>query len=151
MTEKCSHSELAARFVALESAFVAFKELMSERDVRYSQRALSQDNAVKNALETSEKAIIKAEDATEKRFASVNEFRQTLADQANLLMPRAEYTVQHQALVDKVQNTEERLNEIQKEYFGTQARGVGVREGWGYIVAAGSAIVAAAAIYFNHH
>jgi hypothetical protein len=46
--------------------------------------------AVAAALASAERANIKAETATEKRFDAVNEFRATLADQASRLMPRAE-------------------------------------------------------------
>jgi hypothetical protein len=46
--------------------------------------------AVADALEAAKEAVTKAEDATERRFASVNEFRSTLSDQAAQLMPRAE-------------------------------------------------------------
>jgi len=40
------------------------------------------------ALTAAEKAVTKAEVATEKRFDSVNEFRRTLTDQANLFLQR---------------------------------------------------------------
>lgn len=48
------------------------KSLLNERDRRYEQRFRAQ-----------QEAIAKAERATELRFGSVNEFRQTLTDQAN--------------------------------------------------------------------
>ena len=54
------------------------------------------------ALAASDKAIGKAELATEKRFEGVNEFRQTLADQASHLMPRAEYKIQNKAMDERV-------------------------------------------------
>jgi len=43
---------------------------------------------VKLALDASQAAVNKAEHATEKRFESVNEFRQQLSDQAGTFMPR---------------------------------------------------------------
>jgi hypothetical protein len=58
------------------------------------------------ALAASEKAIIKAEIANEKRFENVNEFRATLADQQNTLLPRTEYTVQHKAMTDRIDELE---------------------------------------------
>ena len=42
----------------------------------------AQDEKVQLALASAEKAITKAETATEKRFEGVNEFRQALSDQA---------------------------------------------------------------------
>ena len=54
------------------------------------------------ALAASDKAIVKAENTTEKRFEGVNEFRSALSDQSATLLPRSEYTVQHKALEDRV-------------------------------------------------
>lgn len=64
--------------------------------------------------------MIKAETATEKRFESVNEFRAQLADQSNTLMPRAEFTVQHKALDDKVSGLIDRMNKIDGSTAGQQ-------------------------------
>ncbi len=146
----CSNGELTTRVVALEAAFDSFKDLMTERDLRYSQRAAAQDNAVSSALETSEKAIVKAESATEKRFDSVNEFRATLADQATKLLPRAEFDVQHAALTDRVQLNENRFGTLQKDLSSIHAHSVGMRETLSYMVAAASAIVALV-VWLIHH
>ena len=143
MVKPCSNTELIARVVALEANLAALRQVLDERDDRYKQRALSQDAAVKSALDTSEKAITKAEGATERRFEGVNEFRQTLADQAATLMPRAEYTVQHKAVVDKVDNLEKRMNE-------TTGRGGGIKEAWGYVIAIASLLLTALVVYTRH-
>jgi hypothetical protein len=145
----CTHPELIARVVALESGVKALRQVLDERDERYKQRASSQDAAVKNALDTSEKAIIKAETATERRFEGVNEFRQTLADQATMLMPRSEYTVQHKALEDKVSVLESRLGAMQQDVSAILARGGGIREAWGYIGVIAGLVIAVAAIYLH--
>ncbi len=129
-------ADLSARIVALEANLTALRQVLDERDARYAQRAASQDKAVSSALETSEKAIIKAESATERRFEGVNEFRQTLADQATTLMPRAEYTVQHDALRALVAAIEKRVNDIQSNQMSLLARGGGIKETWGYVIAA---------------
>ncbi len=42
---------------------------------------IAADKAVQAALKSAETAVNKAENAAERRFASVNEFRQTLSDQ----------------------------------------------------------------------
>ncbi len=49
------------------------------------------DKQIALALTSAEKAVTKAEAATERRFESVNEFRQTLSDQAGTFISRAEY------------------------------------------------------------
>ncbi len=149
-TKSCTSSEVLARIVAIESGLKALRQVLDERDERYKQRAESQDLAVKSALETSEKAITKAEFATEKRFDSVNEFRATLADQASKLMPRAEFDVQHGAVLDRIRVNEERIGGIQSALSSIQARGTGVKDAWGYLVGIMGLILAAITVYFRH-
>lgn len=146
----CTHTELIARVVALETGLAALREVLDERDERYKQRGDSQDAAVKIAVSNSEKAIGKAEIATEKRFEGVNEFRQTLADQAAALMPRAEYAVQHMGLADKIVSVENRINQLREELSGIQARGSGVKDTWGWIVAIAAIVVAGLVEFFRH-
>lgn len=67
----------------------------------------SAEKAVAAALAASEKAVLKAEAASADRFASVNEFRQTLTDQAATFATR-----------DKVEAIENRLNRIDGEKSG---------------------------------
>ncbi len=148
--KQCSHAELKARIVGVEAHLAALRQVLDERDARYTQRAASQDKAVSSALETSEKAIIKAESATERRFEGVNEFRQTLADQAATLMPRAEYTVQHDAVKAQIAASEKRINEIQSTQISLLARGGGLKEAWGYGIAVASLAMAALVLYFKH-
>ncbi len=142
-------ADLSARIVALEANLDALRRVLDERDARYAQRAASQDKAVSSALETSEKAIIKAESATERRFEGVNEFRQTLADQASTLMPRAEYTVQHQALEEKVSANDKRINELQSTQISLLAKGGGAKEAWSYVIAIIGLIIGVLAVYFR--
>ncbi len=142
-------ADLSARIVALEANLAALRQVLDERDARYAQRAASQDKAVSSALETSEKAIIKAESATERRFEGVNEFRQTLADQASTLMPRAEYTVQHDALRAQVAGIDRHVSKLQSDQLSLSARGGGMKETWGYVIAVIGLIIAMLAVYFR--
>lgn len=64
---------------------------LAEMDKRYQQR-----------FEAQEKAIAKAEMASEKRFEGVNEFRAQLTDQATTFLPRTEYYAAHNSLSDKM-------------------------------------------------
>lgn len=64
--------------------------LMVEADKRNQQRFEAQEKAVTAALQAQKEAVIKAETAAERRFESVNEFRQQLSDQAVTFMPRRE-------------------------------------------------------------
>ena len=61
-------------------------------------------------MNAAEKAVLKAEAASERRFESVNEFRATLADQAARLMPRAEVEISIKSLGDKVTEALSRLD-----------------------------------------
>jgi len=95
------------------------------------------DTAVSKALESAEKAVTKAESAAEKRFDAVNEFRQTLSDQAATLMPRAESKSRHAAAAEKIDDLSTKIDKA-------EGRGSGLSAGWGYLV---GALGVAAAIY----
>jgi hypothetical protein len=88
-------------------------KLFEERDKRYDQKFADTKIAVDAALAASEKAVIKAESAAERRFESVNEFRSTLADQQRTLMPRAETEALFKVMNDKIEilNTKENKSE----------------------------------------
>ena len=97
----------------LETLHEHLVSIMDERDRRYEQRFLAQEKAVDLALQRvdkefhehlqqvrdenrlalahQDKAVLKQEQSTEKRFEAVNEFRATLSDQAAGFLPRTEY------------------------------------------------------------
>jgi len=68
-----------------------YDALLEERDKKMEQKFTSL-----------ELAVTKANDATEKRFESVNEFRLTLTDQQRTFVPRSEYEAGHKVLEDKL-------------------------------------------------
>jgi hypothetical protein len=92
------------QLAGLRDQLKAFKELMEERDRRYGERFQSTDEKTGLALTSSEKAVTKAEVATEKRFDSVNEFRGSLKDQAATLIPRVEADARFKTLEDKIED-----------------------------------------------
>ena len=79
------------------------------------------------AFASSEKAIIKAEVASEKRFESVNEFRATLADQQRSLMPRAEAEL-------RMGTMERDLAQLKSAGVERRGQSTGMNQLWGYIV-----------------
>jgi hypothetical protein len=102
---------------ALREVITVYREdvdrRFNEADLRYQQRFDAQQRAVQDALGAAEKAVsaaltsadravMKAEVAAEKRFESVNEFRNTLADQAATLLPRSEAEARFNAVAEKV-------------------------------------------------
>lgn len=95
----------------VDTQFAAIIRLLDERKD-------AQQQAIAAALASVKEAIQKAENATERRFDSVNEFRQTLTDQAT-----------HFATRDQVETLKEDLNR-------RQGAALFVSRTWGYIVAA---------------
>ena len=92
-------------WVALRDYFTLWLERL---ELFYNRRFEDLDTKTTLALTAADKAVNKAETATEKRFEGVNEFRQTLADQASRLMPREE-------ALSKFGNIEKDLNALDKE------------------------------------
>ena len=90
------------------------KELM---EVRFADSAIATsaalaaaEKAVNAAREAQDRATTKAEGSSDKQFASVNEFRATLSDQAKNLMPRAEADVLLTALRHDITSLQSRLD-----------------------------------------
>ena len=86
----------------LDQRLTAMQTLLDQRYAAQSQafseaRSTALDS-VRAALASAEAAVTKAETATEKRFESVNEFRQSLADQTSAFMTRDEVNVRIQSL-----------------------------------------------------
>lgn len=65
--------------------------ILDERDRRYQER-----------FEAQQQALGKVEQATEKRFESVNEFRKAMGDRDILYMPRAEAMSQYTSILEKI-------------------------------------------------
>jgi hypothetical protein len=84
------------------------------------ERYRAQSEALLTALRSTDKAITKVETATEARFASVNEFRATLADQQSQLLTRAEYDANHAALVEKISDLTDRFNLREGQHAGVR-------------------------------
>lgn len=82
-----------------------------DNDKALQAALVSQEKAVAAALAAAKEAVLKAEGAADKRFESVNEFRQQLSDQTNTFLSRPEYDAQHKALEDKVEVLTERMNQ----------------------------------------
>lgn len=126
--------------------------LTDAADRRYEQRFRDQERAVDAALDAAAKAVDKAELASEKRFDAVNEFRAQQADLIAGFLPRPEYLAQHHALEDKVVAFEERLNvslaRVHSRLDMSEGRSSGIAAGWGYLVAAVSAVGVIVAIVY---
>jgi hypothetical protein len=84
--------------------------LMEARFDTYRALITSQAEKVALALAASDKAVTKAETATEKRFESVNEFRAQLSDQTKGFVARLEFDAQRAGLGEKVDGLVDQVN-----------------------------------------
>lgn len=106
--------------------------IIAERDKQYGQRFDAQEKAVSAALAAAKEAVSKAEGAAEKRFESVNEFRNTLKDQQSGLATRLEVDARFKAMEDKIvalsltQSQMTASNEGALKLWGLIAGGVGL-------------------------
>ena len=91
----CDVSELIERIAKVEERISANEKLVSH-NFDYQREIVS------TALQSSERAITKSENAHEKRLDSMNEFRQQLKDQQQTFIPRLEYEQNHRTLDDKI-------------------------------------------------
>jgi hypothetical protein len=87
--------DLEALKELLEARIIANRTLMDER-------FNAQEKAITAALSAADRAVQKAETATEKRFDAVNEFRATLADQSRDFMNKDAAEVRFQGLDEKI-------------------------------------------------
>ena len=106
----CSHTELITRVVALEASTAAFKDLMNERDKRYSD------------------ALGIAASSVEKRLEGLNELRAMTEDQARTYARDAEVKLTYGAL-------EKRIDDLARVVSDHMARGRGLNQAWAYAIA----------------
>jgi deoxyribodipyrimidine photolyase len=95
-------NDMARRFDAVKETLSALQVMLNERYATQT-KALdaafkAAEQAVAVALANAEKAVAKAETASDKRFESVNEFRQTLSDQTASFPSRTEVNAQLDAV-----------------------------------------------------
>lgn len=117
-----SNEGTVARVSVLEERVTSLKNIIDERDLRYTERFKATDEKTGLALTASEKAVTKAENATEKRFDSVNEFRGSLKDQASTLLPRAEAEAKFKAYDDKVEDLKKDIASLRETRSATSGK-----------------------------
>jgi small-conductance mechanosensitive channel len=119
----------------IDSLKVYLEALIEANSQRITEQARSTQEALRAALAATEKATLKAETAANERFASVNEFRETLTDQQRTFIPRAEADVRLAALDEQIKAISSRLDQQDGGRRGSH-------EGWGWAAAAVSFIIA---------
>jgi predicted Zn-dependent protease len=118
--------------------------IINERTKASDQRFADQEKAVAAALAAAKEAVTKAEYAAEKRFDLENGVRGQLKDQQSTLMPRSETLALLKSMDEKVQNNNDRINQVINESKGANWL-------WGVISATGGLLagvfLAAIALY----
>jgi hypothetical protein len=104
--------------------------VMEERDRRYQAILDAMDDKTALALTSAKEAVIKAEIATEKRFDSVNEFRQTLNDYQTRLVTKPEYDTHNRALDGRLDDVKTELLKIRDIQTEMRGKGAGVSATW---------------------
>ena len=112
---------------SVDTALQHVLSLIGANDHRYEQRFLDQERAVTMAMAAAKEAVLKAENAADRRFEGVNEFRNTLSDQQRNLMPRSEVEV-------VVRGVHEKLGALEKQMDRFEAERRGLKGGWGLAV-----------------
>jgi len=98
-------------------------QMLHDRDSLANERAAAaqvalktaidaQDKQTQQALTAADRAVVKAELATEKRFESVNEFRKALSDQTSNFMSRTEVLSELAGLAEKIEAHSNRLGSV---------------------------------------
>lgn len=114
--------------------------LLAEKDLRDQQRFEAQSSAIAAALLAAEKAVSKAESASERRFEAVNEFRQTLSDQAATFMVRAEFEAFRESYAERLTGLMARIDKAEGRSSGAGAL-------WGYLAGAIGVLVAIVGLF----
>lgn len=105
--------------------------LISAADTRYEQRFLAQEKVFRDALLAAEKAVAVAERNSEEWRKGANEWRGSMTDRERNFVARAEFD----ALKERVDKTE--------------GIGKGMRDLWGWGIAAAGVLIAAVTVFFK--
>ncbi|MFG1882433.1 hypothetical protein [Micromonospora sp. NPDC049102] len=111
----------------MEQRIDALERLIDAKLANITTKIDAQAAQVGLALSSADKAVTKAEAATEKRFESVNEFRQTLSDQTKTFIARVEFEVVRDSHARQIADLASRLDKL-------EGKGVGLNAGWVYLV-----------------
>jgi hypothetical protein len=118
------------------------KALAVERQRALDAALAAADRARESALLSAEKAVLRAQADIEKRFDSVNEFRQTLSDQAATFATRIEVDQRYATIEKDLRIMSSRIDKAEGASTGRGGS-------WVYLVQVVSLIGALVAIYLS--
>ena len=110
--------DVSAALARLAADVAAVRRELAALDRLLVSLIEAQAEKVALALASADKAVLKAETATEKRFEGVNEFRQQLADQARNFMTRVEALAVLERHSERIQEVTDRLNRAEGQGQG---------------------------------
>jgi hypothetical protein len=109
------------------------KELVDQRftdmDRAITAALAAQKELTGTVSVASEKAIVKAENAQNAHNVLANGLQGRLDEQAKHMIARPEFD-------QRVRGLEEKINDLRESRSGQTGRGVGLSQGWGYLVGA---------------
>ncbi|KAB1938973.1 hypothetical protein F8271_17590 [Micromonospora sp. ALFpr18c] len=111
----------------MEQRLDALERLIDAKLAHVNTKIDAQAAQVGLALASADKAVTKSETATEKRFESVNEFRQALSDQTKTFIARVEFEVVRDSHAGLITDLASRMDKL-------EGKGVGLNAGWVYLV-----------------
>jgi chromosome segregation ATPase len=150
MTVPCE-PKLSNELHALQAEFQSFRGLMDERDRRYDGMFSASKTAVDAALAaqkentqsafvSSEKAIVKAEDAQRAYNTAHNDLARKMDEQSKGTMPRSEtesrFAGAHAEVDTRMHAVEEKIAELRESMATSGGKGLGMRDMWGWILGA---------------
>lgn len=112
----------------LESLRVHLQRQLDQMDQHNLERFQAQQRAVDLAINSAREATSKAERATELRFNSVNEFRETLADQVTQFVTRAQFEEAQRGIAESRQTLVDRLERINSYQVKTEGAKEGTKD-----------------------
>ncbi len=121
----------------VDTLFKWVVDTMALRAKLSDQRFTAMESMIKSEMMSAKEAVVKAENAANDRFKSLNELRGAMSDQSTRFMPRETM----EALITGLTS---RLDLIKERQDRMEGRGSGLHQGWGYIV---GAIGVAAALF----
>ncbi len=108
--------------------------IFEANDKSIDQRFTASANTTTAAFSAAQTAVNKAESSAEKRFDSVNEFRNQLKDQQSTFIQKPEFDARVKSLDDK-------LNTMQTYVTNSQGRSEGTNSLWTMLIGVGGLIV----------
>jgi hypothetical protein len=138
----------------LDTLYTHVMELREADDRRYAERfeasqkaieaaLLAQKEAVNTALAAHKEAVTKAENATERRFESVNEFRKQLNDQQATYISRTEVDARQASMAKDIAAMTKELDRLRAEREGSKLGWAAAIALGGIVLTVGGAIVGA--------